>query len=75
MYLIRHLLGNLDHLGDRQGPTPLHQLAERFAFEVLHGDVGRAVIGLAGFVNGDDIWVGFASPSVRMPACWRGPNG
>jgi hypothetical protein len=31
--------------------------AEGFAFQKFHGDVGRAVIGLAGFVNGDDIHV------------------
>ena len=34
---------------------PLEGLTERFAFQKLHGDVGRAVIGLAGFVNGDDV--------------------
>ncbi len=36
---------------------PREGLAERFAFQKLHGDVGRAVIGLAGFVNGDDVRV------------------
>ena len=30
-------------------------LAEGFAFQKFHGDVGRAVVGLAGFVNGDDV--------------------
>jgi len=38
--------------------TPSHEgLTEGFAFQKLHGDVGRAVNGLAGFVNGDDIEV------------------
>ena len=36
---------------------PREGLAEGFAFQKLHGDVGRAVIGLAGFVNGDDVRV------------------
>jgi hypothetical protein len=29
----------------------------RGATQKFHGDVGRAVVGLAGFVNGDDIGV------------------
>ena len=38
--------------------TPTREgLTERFAFQKLHGDVGGAVIGVAGFVNGDDIYV------------------
>jgi len=34
--------------------APREGLAERFPFRKLHGDVGRAVIGLAGFVKGSD---------------------
>jgi hypothetical protein len=34
---------------------PREGLAERFTFQELHGDAGRAIIGLAGFVNGDDV--------------------
>ena len=28
---------------------------QRFAFQEFHSDVGRAVIGLAGLVNGDNV--------------------
>ncbi len=41
-------------------------LAERFAFQKFHGDVVRAVIGLAGFVNGDDVRVMNASGGSRF---------
>ena len=53
----RRLLEDFRNLRHRQRAPPLEGLAERFAFEVLHGDVGCAVIGLAGFVNGDDVRV------------------
>ncbi|MGO8788373.1 MAG: hypothetical protein ACLQVL_13460 [Terriglobia bacterium] len=53
----RRLLENFGHFGDGKWAPPLEGLAERFAFQKLHGDVGRAVVGLARFVNGDDIRV------------------
>ena len=46
-----------DFPSDYRRASPPEDLAERFAFQKLHGDVGRAVIGLAGFVNGDDVRV------------------
>ncbi len=53
----RRLLENFRNLRHGKRATPREGLTERFAFEILHGDIGRAVIGLAGFVNGDDIRV------------------
>jgi hypothetical protein len=41
-------------------------LAEGFAFQKLHGDVGRAVIGLDGFVNGDDVEIMDAARGSRF---------
>jgi len=52
----RRLLENFRNLGTEMRPAR-EGLAERFAFQKFHCDVGRAVIGLAGFVNGDDVWV------------------
>ena len=45
------------NLGNGKCAPPPESLTERFTFHKLHGDVGRAVIGAAGFVNGDDIYV------------------
>jgi hypothetical protein len=53
----RRLLENFRNLGHRKRATAREGLAEGFAFQKFHGDVGRAVIGLAGFVNGDDVYV------------------
>ena len=53
----RRLLENFRNLGHGKRTPPREGLAEGFAFQKLHGDVGRAVIGLAGFVNGDDVGV------------------
>ena len=53
----RRLLENFRNFGHGKRTPPLEGLAERFAFQEFHGDVRRAVIGLAGFVNGDDIRV------------------
>ena len=53
----RRLLENFRDLGDGQRTPPREGLPERFAFQKFHGDVGRAVIGLAGFVDGDDVRV------------------
>ena len=53
----RRLLENFRNLRNRKRAPPREGLTEGFAFQKFHGDVGRAVIGLAGFVNGDDIYV------------------
>jgi hypothetical protein len=53
----RRLLENFRNLRQGKRAPPREGLAERFAFQKLHGDVGRAVISLAGFVNGDDVRV------------------
>ncbi len=53
----RRLLENFRNLGHGKRTPPREGLAERFAFQKLHGDVRCAVIGLAGFANGDDIRV------------------
>jgi hypothetical protein len=37
-----------------------------FGSQKPYGDVGRAVIGLAGFVNGDDIYVMNATCGTRL---------
>ncbi len=62
----RRLLENFRNLGHGKRAPPREGLAERFAFQKLHGDVGRAVIGLAGFVNGDDIYVMNAARGSRF---------
>ena len=49
------MLENFRNLGNGERAPPREGLAEGFAFQKLHSDVGRAVIGLAGFVNGDDV--------------------
>ena len=51
------LLKNFRDLGHGKRTPPRDCLAEGFAFHKFHRDVGRAVIGLAGFVNGDDVRV------------------
>jgi hypothetical protein len=51
----RCLLENFRNFADGKCAAPRETLAEGFAFQKFHGDVGRAVIGLAGFVNGDDV--------------------
>jgi len=53
----RRLLEDFRDLGHGKRAPPCEGLTERFAFQKFHGDVGRAIIGLAGFVNGDDVWV------------------
>jgi hypothetical protein len=60
------LLEDFRNFGDGKRPPPLESLAERFAFQEFHGDVRRAVIGLAGFVNGDDIGVMNATRGTRL---------
>ena len=50
----RGLLENFRYFGDRNCTPPRQGLAEGFAFQKFHGDVGRAVIGLAGFLKGSD---------------------
>jgi len=40
---------------------------EGFAFQKLRGDLGRAVIDLVGFVNGDDVGVVNAARGSRFP--------
>ena len=62
----RRLLENFRNLGHGKRTPPREGLAERFAFQKLHGDVGRAVIGLAGFVNGDDVRVMNAARGSRF---------
>ena len=62
----RRLLENFRNLGQRKRAPPREGLAERFAFQKLHGDVGRAIIGLAGFVNGDDVRVANAPRGTRL---------
>ena len=52
--------------GEGKRPPLLDNLTERFAFQKLHGDVGRAVIRLARFVNGDDIGVMNATRGTRL---------
>ena len=51
----RRLLENFRNLRHGKRAPPREGLTERFAFQKLHGDVRRTVVGLAGFVNGDDI--------------------
>jgi hypothetical protein len=53
----RRLLKNFRNLRHGKRTPPREGLTEGFAFQILHGDVGHAIIGLAGFVNGDDIGV------------------
>ena len=62
----RRLLENFRNLRHGKRTPPREGLAERFAFQKLHGDVGRAVIGLAGFVNGDDVGVMNAPRGSRL---------
>jgi hypothetical protein len=62
----RRLLENFRNLRHAKRAPPCEDLAERFAFQKLHGDVGRAVIGLAGFVNGDDVRVMNAARGSRF---------
>ena len=62
----RRLLENFRNLGHGKRTPPREGLAEGFAFQKLHGDVGRAVIGLAGFVNGDNVRVMNAARGSRF---------
>ncbi len=62
----RRLLKNFRNFGHGKRAPPLEDLAERFAFQKFHGDVGRAVIGLGGFVNGDDVRVVDAPRGTRL---------
>jgi len=48
---------DLRNFGDGQRTLPMEDLAQRFAFQELHGDVRRAVIALGRFVNGNDVEV------------------
>ena len=43
------------NFGDWQRSPAVKELAQRFTFEVFHGDVRRAIVALGGFVNGDDV--------------------
>ena len=47
-------------------PRRLSSLAERFAFQELHGNVRRAIIRLGRFVNGNDIGVVNATRGTRL---------
>jgi hypothetical protein len=60
------LLENFRNLSNRKRTPPREGLTERSAFQKLHGNVGGAVIGLAGFVNGDDIDVMNAARGSRF---------
>ncbi len=62
----RRLLENFRNLRHGKRTPPREGLAEGFAFQKLHGDVGGAVIGLAGFVNGDNVRVMNASCGSRF---------
>ncbi len=62
----RRLLENLRNFRHRKRPPLLEGLAEGFAFQEFHGDVGRAVIPLARFINGDDIGVMNATRGTRL---------
>ena len=63
---LRRLLQNFRHFGDRERPAPLEHVAKRFAFQKLHGDVRRAIIRLARFVNGDHVRVADAPRGTRL---------
>jgi hypothetical protein len=62
----RRLQENFRNFGDGKRAPPLEDLAERFAFQKLHGDVRRAVIRLGRFVNGDDVRVANAPRGTRL---------
>ncbi len=49
----RRWLENFRNLSHRQRAPPCEGLTERFAFQIFHDDIGRAIVGVAGFVNGD----------------------
>lgn len=53
--LSARLLENFRNPGHRKRAPPREGVAEIFAFQKFHGDVGPAVIGLAGFVNDDNV--------------------
>ena len=57
----RGLLQNLSDFGHGQRSPPLVPLAQRLAFEVFHGNIGRAVVALAGFVDSNDVGVADAA--------------
>ena len=52
---LRHLVEDFRDFIDRKCASLLEDLSKRFAFQKFHGDVGRAVVGLGRFVNGDDM--------------------
>jgi hypothetical protein len=62
----RRLLENFRNFGDGERAPPLEDLVEGFAFQKFHGDVGRAIIRLDRFVNGDDIGVMNATRGTRL---------
>ena len=54
----RRLLENLRNLRNRKRASPVKRLAKRFALQKLQGNIGRAILGLAGFESGDDDQLG-----------------
>ena len=62
----RHFLENFRNLEHRKSTAPLEGLTEEFALQIFHGSVGCAVIGPAGFVNGDHIRVMHAPRGSRI---------
>ena len=53
----RHLLKDFRNIRHAKRPPPPEGLAQRFAFQKFHGNVGRAIVRLGRFVNGDDVRV------------------
>ena len=62
----RRLLKDFRNLRHGKRTPPREGLTKGFAFQKFHGDVGGAVIGLAGFVNGDDVGVMNAARGSRF---------
>jgi hypothetical protein len=50
----RRLLENFRNLEHGKCATSRECLAKGFPFQKFHGNVGRAVVGLAGFLKGSD---------------------
>ena len=75
---VRSLLQDFRAFTPPARPTLLQGIAERFAVQVLHGDIGRAVVRLGGFVDGHDVGVvnaargtGFVLKSQQKPGSSR----
>jgi hypothetical protein len=60
------LLENFRNLGHGQRAPPCEGLTEGFALQKFHGNVGRAVVGLAGFVDRNDVGVVNAAGGSRF---------